>query len=372
MKTFHWNKNFDTGLSEVDQQHQMLVDLINRLNESLVRRDDVSMQEVEAVFKELVDYTQYHFRDEEAMMIRIGLDKRFIDQHIQLHVDFLREAIKIHEVILSGDRSSAKTMLDFLVHWLAFHILGVDRSMSRQVAGVQAGQAPERALAEAEHIDEVVTGPLLSALDGLFQQVSEQNRELLELNQTLESKVAERTRELDAANQRLEAMAMTDALTGLPNRRQAMTRLAQEWESAEHGNEQLSCMMIDADGFKGINDSYGHDAGDVVLRELAKQLRYAMRSDDIVCRLGGDEFFIICPNTPLDGALHIAEIMRVSVAAMRVPAGAGTWVGSVSVGVATRTAAMQEIEDLMKVADEGLYKAKREGRNRVACVMVDA
>lgn len=372
METFRWNKYFDTGLGEVDQQHKVLVNLINRLNESLIRRGEVSTQEVEAVFKELVEYTQYHFREEEAMMLREGLDTRFVDKHIRLHIDFLRQAIEMHDVILDRDHGSAKSMLDFLVHWLAFHILGIDRSMSRQVAAIRAGQTPASAFEGEEHINTVVTEPLLSALDGLFQQVSEQNRDLLELNQTLESKVAERTHNLDVANQRLVAMAMTDALTGLPNRRHAMTRLAQEWEEAVRGDTPLSCMMIDADGFKGINDNCGHDAGDVVLRELARQLGFAMRSDDIVCRLGGDEFFIICPNTSLDGALHIAEIMRASVAEMRVPAGSTFWVGSVSVGVATRTSAMQEIEDLMKVADEGLYQAKRAGRNRVACAMAAA
>lgn len=369
MDAFSWNTNFDTGLSEVDAQHRVLVDLINRLNESLTHEDTVSTQEMESVFKELVDYTRYHFHDEEEMMKRIGIDARFVDRHIQLHVDFLQGATRLHDVILHGDHGAARSMLDFLVHWLAYHILGEDHSMARQVAAIQAGKKPDATFSDEQHITGEVTGPLLSALDSLFQQVSEQNRELIDLNQTLENKVSERTRELDVANRRLEAMAMTDALTGLPNRRQAMALLEKEWEASIRDNTPLSCMMIDADGFKGINDTHGHDAGDVVLRKLAGQLRFSMRSDDYVCRLGGDEFFIICPNTPLDGALHIAEIMRTDVAAMRVSAGSGTWIGSVSVGVATRTPDMPALEDLMKMADEGVYKAKREGRNRVASCM---
>jgi hemerythrin len=91
-------------------------------------------------------------------------------------------------------------------------------------------------------------------------------------------------------------------------------------------------MMIDADSFKQINDTQGHDAGDSVLRALSKQLLHAVRNDDIVCRLGGDEFLIICAGTPLDGAMMLAESIREEVAALRVPAGAGEWVGSISVG----------------------------------------
>jgi hemerythrin len=125
-------------------------------------------------------------------------------------------------------------------------------------------------------------------------------------------------------------------------------------------------MMIDADGFKQINDTHGHDAGDGVLRALARQLRDAVRTDDLVCRLGGDEFLIICADTPMDGALQLAEKIRSEVAALRVAAGTGEWRGSISVGVAVRTAEMSSMEDLLKTADLGVYAAKRNGRNCVA------
>lgn len=99
---------------------------------------------------------------------------------------------------------------------------------------------------------------------------------------------------------------------------------------------------------------------------LSRQLRYALRTDDVVCRLGGDEFLIICPATPLDGALQIAEATRQQIADMHVAVGdGGEWAGSISVGVAVRTADMQTPEDLIKAADEGVYLSKRKGRNRV-------
>jgi hemerythrin len=206
---------------------------------------------------------------------------------------------------------------------------------------------------------------LLTALNSLFEQVSERNRDLVQLNKTLEARVAERTQALTEANRQLDDLANTDILTGLPNRRYALQRLAQEWDASVREDKPIACMMIDADGFKTINDTHGHDAGDAVLRALAKQLQHAVRTDDIVCRLGGDEFLVICTGTPLAGAIKLAENIRGEVAAMRVPAGNGEWCGSVSVGVGARAAGMQRHEDLVKAADLGVYAAKRKGRNRV-------
>jgi hemerythrin len=171
---------------------------------------------------------------------------------------------------------------------------------------------------------------------------------------------------LQDANQRLEDLANTDVLTKLPNRRYALRSFALEWAAAVRSGAPLACLMIDADGFKVINDTHGHDAGDAVLRALAAQLQHAVRTDDLVCRLGGDEFLIICAGTPLKGALLLAEAIRSEVAALRVPAGAGEWRGSISIGVAARTDAMNGLDDLMKEADLGLYAAKRNGRNCVA------
>lgn len=161
---------------------------------------------------------------------------------------------------------------------------------------------------------------------------------------------------------------MTDVLTGLPNRRQALQVLEREWQTSTASGAPLACMMIDADGFKKINDTCGHDAGDAVLRELARCLQDAVRNDDVVCRLGGDEFLIICALTPLEGALLTAEKVRHEVSELRVAAGNGFWIGSISVGVAVRHSAMSCFDALLKAADDGVYAAKANGRNCVASV----
>jgi hemerythrin len=365
MDAFLWKPCFVTGLVDVDDQHHRLVDVINRFGEVVMREEGATTAELEAVFAELADYAKYHFSEEEALMEAMRLDPRYLAQHKQSHVDFLDEVTQLHGAASADNRAAAKSLLQFLSHWLAYHILGSDQFMAQQIEAIKSGVAPADAYHAESTGKDPTTDALLGALNSLFEQVSERNRDLVQLNRTLEARVAERTQALTEANRQLDDLANTDILTGLPNRRYALRRLAGEWEDALRDDKPIACMMIDADGFKTINDTHGHDAGDAVLRALAKQLQHAVRTDDIVCRLGGDEFLVICPGTPLVGAMKLAENIRSEVAAMRVPAGSGEWRGSVSVGVAARAAGMQRHEDLVKAADLGVYAAKRKGRNRV-------
>lgn len=355
-----------TGLTSVDAQHHQLVDLINRFGALVTRPDEALDAQIEIVFGELADYANYHFSEEEELMAALALDPRYIQAHHQSHADFLKEVTLLHDSTLGNNRQAAKSLLQFLTHWLAHHILGQDQHMARQIAAIRSGRSPQEAYLEQGLALDPATDTLLEALNGLFEQVSQRNRELVLLNKNLEARVAERTQALSEANQRLQELANTDVLTGLPNRRSGMHSLGLQWELAQRQYAPLACMMVDADGFKQINDRYGHEAGDLVLRALSAQLRDAVRTDDIVCRLGGDEFLIICPHTTQEGAMQLAESVRRQVATLCVPAGAGQWQGSISVGVASRRPAMTSLEDLVKVADLGVYEAKRNGRNCVA------
>lgn len=366
MEAFQWTPCFITGLTDVDEQHHHLVKVINRFGDLIMRQEGASIAETEAVLAELADYARYHFAEEEALMAAMRLDSRYVEKHRRSHADFLDEVAQLHGGVSADNRGAAKSLLQFLTHWLAYHILGSDQFMARQIASIKSGCRPEDSYLADATANDPATDTLLTALNGLFQQVSERNHALVQLNRNLEAHVAERTLALTEANQQLDDLANTDALTGLPNRRYALCRFALEWDAAVRDGTPLACMMVDADGFKVINDTHGHEAGDAVLRALSTRLRHAVRTDDIVCRLGGDEFLIICAGTPLDGAMKLAEAIRRQVAALSVPAGAGEWQGSISVGVAARTAAMSGLEELMKAADKGVYVAKRNGRNRVA------
>jgi diguanylate cyclase (GGDEF)-like protein len=174
--------------------------------------------------------------------------------------------------------------------------------------------------------------------------------------------------ELAVTNRRLQEAALTDALTGFPNRRYVVERIEQEWAASTRSGRPLACMVIDIDRFKAINDSHGHDVGDLVLKQTALALRSGLRTPDVISRLGGDEFLVICPDTDLPSALVCAERMRAAVEALEIAADDLHLRGSVSIGLAVRDPAMNDADALIKCADRGVYLAKQRGRNRLATV----
>lgn len=173
--------------------------------------------------------------------------------------------------------------------------------------------------------------------------------------------------ELALLNDQLERVATTDELTDLPNRRQALRRLSEEWSNALRRQFPISCMMLDIDFFKKINDTYGHDAGDLVLRHTAKVLKENTRAGEYPCRIGGEEFFILCASSSVDEASKAAERLRRAVEASPASINGKDVTVTVSIGVVMRDARCESTDSLLRFADEALYEAKRRGRNRV-CV----
>jgi diguanylate cyclase (GGDEF)-like protein len=171
--------------------------------------------------------------------------------------------------------------------------------------------------------------------------------------------------ELTKSNELLLHQTLTDPLTGLPNRRMAMDRMNQEWATSGRNNRQLSCMMVDIDHFKSVNDTYGHQAGDEVLKIIAKTLRQSARAQDVVCRYGGEEFLIICPDTKREDAHKLAERIRTGIAALVIDLhNRKTLKVTASMGLTEKTASMPTIDALLHEADINLYAAKAGGRNR--------
>lgn len=173
--------------------------------------------------------------------------------------------------------------------------------------------------------------------------------------------------ELSVSNQQLQDVGMTDLLTGCPNRRYAMDRIQQEWAMATRSQRPLSCMVIDIDNLKQVNDAHGHVAGDMVLKLVASAFKDEMRAQDVLARSGGDEFLVICPDTTLQAAMACAERMRAAVESLPIVGGAQAVRGSVSIGVAVRDASVADPDALIRLADQGAYLAKR-SRNTVATV----
>jgi len=172
--------------------------------------------------------------------------------------------------------------------------------------------------------------------------------------------------DLATNNRRLQQAAATDPLTALPNRRYMLDRLDQAWSAAHRRAGKLSCVAIDIDHFKAINDTLGHAAGDAALRHVAILLRAKARLQDMVARMGGEEFLVICPDTDLDEAVRCAERLRVALA--ETPFREGTVVRPItlSAGVACISDRITSPEDLLLAADNALYRAKEAGRNRVS------
>lgn len=363
LDSFLWGKYFETGLDDVDDQHRYLVEMINRYGE-LIAENSVAISDIQAALFELSRYAQFHFKEEEAMMRQAGIHADHFEEHIAIHQAFISDVIGMQSFIDAKDSTAASQLLQFLIHWLAYHILGIDQNMARQIKAIEAGLTPQQAYDQEERESDASTAPLLQALNALFKQVSERNRQLLALNQDLENIVEQRTQQLRSANKQLEVLSCTDLLTQLPNRRFAMQTLGKLWDETSR-SQCLVCIMVDADNFKYVNDQFGHDVGDKVLIELAKALQYQFRSDDIVTRLGGDEFLVICPNTDLKGGVHIAEMVRQHVNQLQVETGFEPWNGSISVGVAQRDHTMTNYTQLIQLADKALYHAKRTQRNCV-------
>ncbi len=162
-------------------------------------------------------------------------------------------------------------------------------------------------------------------------------------------------------------MAVTDGLTGLHNRHYLDSHLGVLVDRANARGRPLSLCMMDIDRFKAINDTYGHDAGDDILRGFAKRIRAAVRGADLACRYGGEEFVVVMPDTPTEVAVRVAERLREAVGSdpFRVHSDGRRIAVTASFGISTLIGLGDTTENLVKRADEALYEAKKEGRNRV-------
>lgn len=363
MKTlFDWDPSFLTRLTVIDAQHKHLVDLINQLAGRVINCEEPDGGGVEALLAGLFSYARDHFADEERQMALDGVDRRHVVPHREEHQAFMHELITFNQPGEAITHERAMKLLHYLMSWLARHILIVDQSMARQVLAIRGGVSPEQAWADDRGSrPDAGTPQLLHALDGTLEALFERNRELQAANRELERRVAERTQELEEANRRLQLISMEDELTGLLNRRFAFMTLDRLWAGFSRNGRTFAVLLLDADSFKQVNDRYGHATGDTVLRELADRLRQAIRQDDILCRLGGDEFLVICPGSNALQAQELATRVLDTRRAVATDNGESCWNGGVSIGVAETDPAMAQPADLLQAADRAMYAAKREG-----------
>lgn len=246
------------------------------------------------------------------------------------------------------------------------------------VAEATTGQSPFRASDAREEafraqefvfILSVMTvglAALLGQLRARQRDVELANARLEDANEQLEARVREKTEQLEALNRDLRELATNDSLTGIANRRAFFERGHREFDNSVRYRTPLSLLMLDLDHFKRVNDRYGHQAGDQVLRQVATWIVEMLRSGDLGARYGGEEFVVLAPHTGLHDAATLAARIKERVSRCPIVYDRRALHVTISIGVASRIDGDADLQALLRRADAALYEAKRAGRDRVA------
>ncbi len=223
---------------------------------------------------------------------------------------------------------------------------------------------PILAIVEPDNNSRMVRGLEIGVNDYLLRPIDKNELLARARSQVRKRRYTERLR--DNVQLSIE-MAITDPLTSLFNRRYMESHLTALVEQAASRGKPLTVLVIDIDYFKSINDAHGHDAGDDVLRDFALRIKRSIRGIDLACRLGGEEFVVVMPETDLAVAAMVAERLRRRIAAepFAIQQGASTIPVTISIGIAALRGRNDTAASLLKRADQALYRAKRDGRNRV-------
>jgi diguanylate cyclase (GGDEF)-like protein len=204
---------------------------------------------------------------------------------------------------------------------------------------------------------------LISNNEALTDKLKERNADLELMSDLLETKVEQRTRQLKLANIELKSLANNDPLTNTYNRHGLQQHIQNAFERYHRSQESFSIVLIDYDHFKEINDTYGHDVGDIVLVSGADLIKQGIREQDKLARWGGEEFLVLLPNTTLEGAIVIANKLKEAISAS--PIGQPVGIDLTVTGGVAQTNQTDTFETLFKRADDALYQGKQGGRDRI-------
>ncbi len=273
-----------------------------------------------------------------------------------------------HRPMVESDPAAAMITARGPIDLMIVNVSSADFDGLRFVAQTRSTEAARRIPILAV-VDPADRGRLLKALELGVNDILLRPVDSEELEARARTQI-KRKRYADFLKQKLDyslEMAVTDALTGLHNRRYMAGQLQALMSRAGHGGDTVAVLVLDIDHFKLVNDGFGHDAGDEVLREFAVRLATNVRAIDLPCRLGGEEFVVVMPGASLEDAAQVADRIRRDVGAQPFPIMGGTefLTVTVSVGVAASTGASDTPDALLKRADEGVYEAKARGRNQV-------
>ena len=469
---FPWSRDFETGIAAVDEQHQVLVQLLNRVARNLALKSE--SLSFDGIMGELSEYTVYHFDAEEDLMEEFFAGDVLESGHRQAHQDFVRKIGRLQEQYATRPLGEAvEEIIAILTRWLAFHILDTDRRMAKVILAVQKGIPLQVAKVQVDREMSGAVKVLVDAVLGMYERLSSRTFQLMKeiverrsaeiqlrraaivfentleaifvtdarrqiidvnpsfcdisghareylLGQTLaevtagmgqkglsadiwqmvqtqgfwRGEVSSRAGSgeaipgwmtLSAVNdetgrpthyvgvlsnitqllkrqQQLERIANHDFLTGLPNRLFLFVRLGQAMAQAKRNQDLLAVCYLDIDGFKAINDAFGHAAGDHVLQEVATRIQSVVRGNDTVARMGGDEFAVLLGDIeqPGDCSKLLGRLLAAIQAPIAVLGQAVTVTASIGATLFPTDAA--DPDSLLQHADLAMYQAKECGK----------
>jgi hemerythrin len=360
---FIWDKSFLTNNEIIDSQHFQLIETINEAI-SYTINDKMYSQDIIATMKnKILKYTETHFKTEEKIMDDAHVFEKHLIEHKKLHQEFINWFISTFENTNDSSALKINESLDYLIQWLAYHILSTDKYLFKQIEMIKSGISPVEAFEIEHNKNDSSTQPLVKALKTLYYIVLDKNQQLEFANANLETKVKQRTAELEEANKRLEAISLTDTLTGLPNRRYVEMILEQTISTYKRYKSNCVVMFIDVDKFKSVNDIKGHDVGDRLLKWIAEFLQKNLRKSDIVSRLGGDEFVVICPDINQDNGILTANKLITQLKETSNMFFTEYWKPSLSIGLCSISEQNSSTEAVLRKADEAMYQSKQNGGN---------
>jgi two-component system, cell cycle response regulator len=292
-----------------------------------------------------------------------------VDDRAASHERIASVLAKEHTVEVETDPSealfrAAENNYDLLIISLDLTNFDALRLCSQVRSLDRTRNIPILAVTEPDNSARMLRGLEIGVNDYLMRPIDKNELLARARSQVRKRRYAERLR--DNVQMSIE-MAITDALTGLFNRRYMESHLGTLIEQAIARGKPLTALVIDIDYFKSINDTHGHDAGDDVLREFALRIKRSIRGIDLACRCGGEEFVVVMPETDMAVAAMVAERLRRRIAAdpFVIQQGAGSVPVTISIGIAALRGKDDTAAALIKRADQALYRAKRDGRNRV-------
>ena len=357
---FPWNDNFKTGIQKIDEEHKKIIELLNNLANILTQDKDF---EIENAFSELAQYAQYHFENEENIWKEHLKDSHYIISHEKSHESFLPKVIEIRS---KNDnlQDTIEEIVLFLIRWLAFHIIDEDKRLSLMIHSMKNGKN----INEAKYIsDEIMGDSMKIMVETILSMYDNLSLKAIELIREKKARLRAE-KELKAINIELHKLSITDQLTGLYNRRYFEDIFNRELQKSKRAKTYFNVILFDIDYFKKLNDTYGHDMGDKALKILASCLKKNIkRGTDYIFRIGGEEFTIIITNENLENLINITKILQREIKKLAIINEHSTVSKylTISGGVVSLIPSLEDtIDSIMKKADEKLYEAKEQGRDK--------